>query len=184
MKRWLSKGMLLVLLGALLNSATLGNVDQVWAQGDSEFELPPGVTWDDINTVARDMYCDVCEGIPLDECESIACRRWRQEIARLLGEGQSKDQIIDYFVARYGDDVAALPRDQQDLWLVFAVPAIIVVLFGVVGGLQVRQLRKKGIQAGVGARRARFSESRRPVPDDVDSEVMERLLRELEGYES
>jgi hypothetical protein len=52
----------------------------VAAQG--EFPLPPGVTWDDVNRVASQMYCDVCEGIPLDECESIACRQWREEIAR------------------------------------------------------------------------------------------------------
>ena len=123
---------LLVLLAlVLLGSFSAGRAA---AQG-SDFELPPGVTLDDVNAVARKMYCDVCEGIPLDECESIACRQWRQEIARQLGEGRTQDEIMDYFVERYGADVASIPRNKTDRAIAFGVPIAIAALIAVVGGV-------------------------------------------------
>jgi cytochrome c-type biogenesis protein CcmH len=132
------------------------------AQGGGE-TLPPGVTWDQVNTIAHKMYCDVCEGIPLDECESTACREWRQEIAARLSQGYTEDEIIDYFVQRYGTDVAALPRDKSDLRLVFAVPAAIVLLMGAVGAVQVRKLRQRGQQTGQVVRRTEIWHSRAPA---------------------
>jgi len=151
--------------------------------GGGEFPLPPGVTWDQINRVASKMYCDVCEGIPLDECESIACRQWREEIARQLGQGRTEDEIIDYFVERYGNDVSAVPRDSSDRLLVFAVPIIAIAVIGVVGAFQVRRLRERGHQTGQVVRRSEGRLNRRPVPDDLSAELMERLERDLRGLE-
>jgi cytochrome c-type biogenesis protein CcmH/NrfF len=169
-----------LLLAVLLTFGA--DVGPVRAQGGEE-ELPPGVTWDDVNAVAHKMYCDVCEGTPLDECESATCREWRDEIARLLGEEYTEDEIIDFFVERYGADVAALPRDKTDRLLVFAVPMAIVMALGVIGAIQVRRLRQRGHQAGQPVRRSVPPAQVRPVPDDVDPAYLERLERELEGFE-
>ena len=168
---------LLAMLGVAFVPRTI-----VTAQGGEQ--LPPGVTWDEVNAVARQMYCDVCEGIPLDECESVACRNWRQEIARLISEGYTEDEIIDHFVERYGEDVASLPRSSSDRFLAFAVPALLVVLIGVLGAFQMRRLRQRGQQAGQVVRRSAQQAQARPVPDDVDAAYLERLDRELEGLES
>ena len=154
------------------------------AQEGGEFQLPPGVTWDGVNAIAKKMYCDVCEGIPLDECESLACSQWREEIARQLGQGRTEDEIIDYFVERYGADVAAIPRDKSDRFLVFAVPAALVLVMGIVGAVQVRRLRERGRQSGLAVRRPAGRGGPRPVPDDLEPELLERLESELEGLES
>ncbi len=168
---------LLVAAGLLLVLAA-GRAKPAAAQG--EFPLPPGVTWDEVNKVASKMYCDVCEGVPLDECESIACRQWREEIARQLGEGRTEDQIIDYFVQRYGDDVSAIPRGKSDRFLVFAVPVTLALLLLLVGGLQVNHLRQRGQQAGQTVRRSTSGRlQQRPVPDDVEADYLDRLEKEL-----
>jgi cytochrome c-type biogenesis protein CcmH len=174
-------GMSLAVLAVLMLFST-ANVAPVAAQG--EFPLPPGVTWDDVNRVASKMYCDVCEGIPLDECESIACRQWREEIARQLSEGRTEDEIIDYFVERYGNDVSAIPRDKSDRFLVFAVPIVLALLLGAAGAVQVNNLRRRGQQAGQVTRRSAGRLQRRPVPDDVEPDYLERLENELQGLES
>lgn len=167
---------------AAIGLALLSGAAPVAAQsGDA---LPPGVTWDDVNRVARQMFCDVCEGIPLDECESIACVQWREEIARQLGEGRTDDEVIDYFVDRYGAEVAAIPRDTTDRLIAFAAPAVVIVLFSVVGIFQVRRLRQRGQQAGQVARRSGVRLQTRPVPADVDAGDIARLEQELEGLES
>jgi cytochrome c-type biogenesis protein CcmH len=125
----------------------------------------------------------VCEGIPLDECESIACRQWREEIARQLSQGRSENEIIDYFVERYGNDVSAIPRDTSDRLLVFAVPIVAIVVIGVVGAYQVRRLRQRGHQPGQVMRRSEARLNRRPVPDDLPPDLIERLEQDLRGME-
>jgi len=154
------------------------------AAAQSGDALPPGVTWDDVNRVARQMFCDVCEGIPLDECESIACVQWREEIARQLGEGRTDDEVIDFFVERYGADVAAIPRDPVDRLIAFAAPAVLIAAFSVIGLWQVRRLRQRGHQAGQVVRRTSVRLQARPVPADVAAEDLDRLERELEGFEA
>ncbi len=173
----------MMILATLVFAALAMQSAPALAQG-GEFPLPAGVTWDDVNRVARQMYCDVCAGIPLDTCESVACRQWREEIARQLSEGRTDNEIIDYFVERYGGDVAAIPRDKSDRTLVFAVPIVIIGLIGLVGFVQVRHLRQRGQQAGPVMRRGQGRLKARPVPDDLDPALLERIERELEGLES
>lgn len=176
--------LLFVLILGLGMSALLAlPVRPARAQG-GEFVLPPGVTWDDVNRIASKMYCDVCEGIPLDECESVACRQWREEIARQLGEGRTEDEIIDYFVERYGADVASVPRDRTDRAIAFGVPIAIALLLALVGMGQVRRLQRRGRHAEIVARRSATRLQARPVPDDIEPALLERLQRELEELDA
>lgn len=69
------------------------------------------VSDDEVNAVARKLYCPVCEYVPLDDCETPACRQWRAEIRFQLDAGNSPQAIIDDFVARYGQRVIGTPTD-------------------------------------------------------------------------
>jgi cytochrome c-type biogenesis protein CcmH len=89
------------------------------------------VTDDDVNEVARDLFCPVCENTPLDVCPTQACTDWRNEIRRQLEGGASEDEIEAYFVARYGDRVLATPRTTGVALWVWLTP----VAFVVIGGL-------------------------------------------------
>ena len=68
------------------------------------------VTADDVNAVAKQMYCPVCENIPLDVCGTAACAQWRDEIRIQLESGSTPDEVIRNFVARYGDRVVSTPQ--------------------------------------------------------------------------
>ena len=109
--------------------------------------------------------------------------QWREEIARQLGEGRTDDEIIDYFVERYGDEVAAIPRDPMDRFLAFAVPAGLIAVFSLIGIFEVRRLRQRGQQAGQVVRRSGTRLQQRPVPADVSHDLIERLEQELEGLD-
>jgi cytochrome c-type biogenesis protein CcmH len=173
----------MLLAGAVLS--LVAGTRPAAAQGSEDgFVLPAGVTWDQVNNIAKKMYCDVCQGVPLDECESAACQQWREEIARQLGQGRTENEIIDYFVQRYGADVAALPRNRSDRLLVFAVPFSLVLVIGIIGAVQVRNLRQRGRQAGPVSRRSSGRLQTRPWPEDIDPELLERLESELERLES
>ena len=86
---------------------------------------------------------------------------------------------------RYGADVAALPREGGDRLLALIVPVILLLMIGIIGGRQVLQYRKRGQQAGQVNRRTRSERLReRPLPDNIDPELLEQLTRELEGLEA
>ncbi len=83
-----------------------------------------GPTQDEVNAVARKLFCPVCENTPLDVCPTEACEQWRDVIRTKLMDGQSEEEILDYFATMYGDSVLAQPpRRQVVAWL---LPIVIV----------------------------------------------------------
>jgi cytochrome c-type biogenesis protein CcmH len=130
------------------------------------------VTADDVNRIARQMYCPVCENEPLDVCRTAACQQWRAQIGQMLSEGQAEQQIKDYFVARYGVRVLAQPPAQgTSLWL-YVLPLAGLLLGGVGVIWLLRRLRLRGVQAG-GA----------PVaPKSSGDEYTDRIERDLKNF--
>ena len=58
----------------------------------------PTPTDDEVNRIAQQLYCPVCENTPLDVCPTEACRQWRDLIRQQLSEGWTEEQIQQYFV--------------------------------------------------------------------------------------
>jgi len=84
-----------------------------------------GITFDQVNEIARELYCPVCPNETLDVCQTQACIQWRQDIRNQLAEGQTQEQIIDSFVRRYGDRVLGTPQDPALRALSLATPFLI-----------------------------------------------------------
>jgi len=87
-------------------------------------------TDDDVNAIAKQLFCPVCENIPLDTCGTAACEQWRGIIREKLAEGWTEDQIKNYFVNQYGDRVLAEPPAQGFNWFIYIVPAVIFISGG------------------------------------------------------
>jgi len=83
---------------------------------------------DDVNRIAKQLYCPVCESTPLDVCPTEACRQWRDLIRTMLTEGKSEAEIKQYFVAQYGDRVLAEPPNRLASYLVPAIAILLGVL--------------------------------------------------------
>ncbi len=64
---------------------------------------------DEVNAIAKELYCPVCENTPLDVCPTQACEEWRQLIYDKLALGWDEEQIKSYFSEQYGDRVLAAP---------------------------------------------------------------------------
>lgn len=109
MERYRWAGIVLVVLGL----AAL-----VWA-GPALAQAPGEVTRDEINEVARELYCPTCAGINVAVCEIQACQDMRAVIATKLAAGESKEEIKRYFVAQFGQKVLAKP-EQRGINLVLA----------------------------------------------------------------
>jgi cytochrome c-type biogenesis protein CcmH len=88
----------------------------------------PTPTDDDVNRIAKQLYCPVCESTPLDVCPTEACRQWRDLIRTMLADGKSEAEIKQYFVAQYGARVLAEPPNRLVSYLVPAVAILLGVL--------------------------------------------------------
>jgi cytochrome c-type biogenesis protein CcmH len=89
---------------------------------------PSGPTVDQVNAIAKGLYCPVCENVPLDVCPTQACAEWRELIREKLVVGWSESQIKDYFVAQYGDRVLATPPPRGLNWLVYVLPPLAIIV--------------------------------------------------------
>lgn len=111
---------LVILLAGL---STIFSVEMVSAQDT----LPSEPSDDQVNAIAKQLYCPVCENIPLDVCPTQACAQWRELIREKLGEGWTEDEIKTYFVAQYGDRVLASPPAVGLNWLIYIIPPVVII---------------------------------------------------------
>ncbi len=126
---------------------------------------------DQVNRIARTLYCPVCPNIPLDVCNTQACIDWRNDIKRMLLEGKSEQEIRNYFVARYGAQVLGAPPAEGFNWLAYLLPVVGLVAGTVILWFSVRTwLVPHQVQAAP------------EVAPEIPREYAERLERELKEW--
>ena len=121
---------------------------------------PP--TDDEVNAVASQLYCPVCENTPLDVCPTQACAQWRDLIRLMLSQGKSEAEIKQYFVDNYGARVLNEPPRTGLNWLAYIVPPVVILLGA---GFLVRALR--GMKKPVTAAPAQGQENEAPADEYV-----------------
>ena len=91
------------------------------------FAQQPTPSDDQVNQIAHQLYCPVCENTPLDVCPTEACRQWRDLIRQQLSQGWTEDQIKQYFVQQYGARVLAEPPTTGFNWVIYILPPLIIL---------------------------------------------------------
>jgi cytochrome c-type biogenesis protein CcmH len=100
---------------------------------------------DQVNKIAKELYCPVCENTPLDVCPTEACRQWRDLIREQLAAGWTAEQIKQYFAENYGARVLAEPPRQGLNWLVYIIPPAIILAGGLLLFRALRGWMKPGL---------------------------------------
>lgn len=130
---------------------------------------------DRVNEIAHQLMCPVCQGQSVAESNSNLAQDMRQIIRKQLEEGKSKEEVIAYFVNRYGDTILASPPPKGVNWLLWALPALAIVFGGFGIGVYLYKT-----QSG----RSRVSTAARAEKPVSDSDYMHRLDEELKKHES
>lgn len=136
------------------------------------------VSDDEVNDVAKDIYCPVCENTPLDVCPTKACADWRELIRTKLAEGESKQDIFDYFVRQYGDSALAQPPRTGVNFVLWLLPFVAVALGLVFFARYMKGLRTaEPAVAGAGAVEVdvETAVSDEPAPDDYAARIEQEL---------
>jgi cytochrome c-type biogenesis protein CcmH len=66
-------------------------------------------TDDDVRRIAKQLRCPICESVSVADSPSELAGQMRGVIRSKLEAGQTDQQILDYFVAAYGDSVLLEP---------------------------------------------------------------------------
>ncbi len=130
-----------------------------------------------IDAVAKDLWCPLCNGVRLDNCELQACIQMREVIAEKLMAGESKEQIKAYFVQQYGDVVLGQPsREGFNLiaWI-FPILAAVVGLGWVAYLIATWRRRKPAPQPASAAPAAN-----KPASDDYLARVEQELKQRID----
>ena len=83
----------------------------------------PAVPHDRARALAARLRCPDCQSISVAESDSQTARAIRDEIGRMVAAGRSDQQVLDYFVARYGRWVLLDPPPRGTTLLVWLLPA-------------------------------------------------------------
>ncbi len=122
----------------------------------------PGIE-DQVSAIARELMCPVCAGQTVAESSSALAVQMRQIIRERLQQGQTKDEIIAYFVAQFGESVLAVPPRRGSGLLLWLAPPVVLL-----AGLAVLQ------------RYVRRHQSAAPVPGAPPTrEEVEQIARDL-----
>ncbi len=132
---------------------------------------------DDVNRVAKQMYCPVCENIPLDVCPTQACAQWRELIRLKLSEGLTDEEIRQYFAEQYGDRVLDVPPARGLNWLVYVLPPLFII-----GGVWIVARVFRSMVKPRAEKSAVSSETTIP-PNSVEDPYMKRIEEELRRRE-
>jgi cytochrome c-type biogenesis protein CcmH len=153
-----------VVLGLSLAGAVTGEVRPAWAAPTLD---------DQVYAIARELRCPVCEAQTVAESDAELARQMRAEIRARLARGQSREEIVAYFVAQFGEGVLAAPPARGLGLLLWAFPAAALAAGMAVLWAFVRAHRpaaagappgSAGVQQ-VAAQRAAHTPARPPAPD-------------------
>jgi len=174
------------MMSAILLIASIG---AGLAAAQDSAPTPRPVTDDEVNAVARALYCPVCPNERLDTCMTAACVTWRQEIRDQLAAGRSEDQIVAYFVANYGERAVGIPQDPLLAALSVITPIALGIALFVGGALFLRaagrvdrahpQLRRPPIYAWRPT--GYIPPENDPAPPNDEAEYRDRIERDLQG---
>lgn len=147
-----------------------------WAGAASAQDANPP-TDDEVNAIAKELFCPVCENTPLDVCPTEACKQWRDLIRLKLSEGWTEEQIKQYFVDQYGVRVLSEPPRQGWYWLIYVVPAVVLL-----AGVYILFRAYQSMRAPVTAAPVEYLEGRKtasPAPVSQGNEYLRRVEEEL-----
>lgn len=137
---------------------------------------PTNITADQVNEIARELWCPLCSGVRLDACELKACEQMKEMIAIKLSEGEDLDSIRTYFVDQYGPQVLGEPPWEGFNWLAWVLP---FVVFAVGGYFLWNTMRRMVRPASVVATATRTPAQTAAEPED---EYERKLAEELKRY--
>ena len=134
-------------------------------------------TADEINAIAKHLNCPTCDTRSLDACDTVTCIQWKDQIGDLMVEGYSEQEILDWYVARYGDYVLQQPPTRG--WGLFAwsLPIVGLLVALVWVGFLMRSWNARKAVASAPAAQVKMDVDNAPA---MDEDYLKRVEQDLQ----
>jgi cytochrome c-type biogenesis protein CcmH len=96
-----------------------------------------------------ELRCPKCQNQNLADSNAPIAADLREQLYRLLREGRSDEEIVDFMVSRYGEYVLYKPRVEPRTWLLWGGPFLMLGIGALVAMLMVRRARERAAGAPV-----------------------------------
>jgi cytochrome c-type biogenesis protein CcmH len=90
-----------------------------------------------------ELRCPKCQNQNLADSNAPIATDLREQLYRLLREGRSDDEIVDFMVTRYGEYVLYKPRIEPRTWLLWGGPFLMLAAGMVVAVSILRRARAR-----------------------------------------
>ncbi len=92
------------------------------------FQVNADTLEDQIADISGELMCPVCEGQSVAESNAQLARDMRAIIKTKLLEGNTKEEIIDYFISSYGETILASPPPRGFSAILWLLPVLSVLI--------------------------------------------------------
>jgi len=117
MKRWL------VLMSAVIGMSSAMAIDTGKAFDDPELQAR-------YEKLISEVRCLKCQNQSIKDSNVFLASDLRREIRRMIAEGKTDPEIIDFLVTRYGEFALYRPRASGKTLILWAAPFLLVLLGG------------------------------------------------------
>jgi cytochrome c-type biogenesis protein CcmH/NrfF len=124
-----------------------------------------------VREIEDNLIAPCCWSQPVSQHYSEVAEQIRQEVSAMVEAGKSRDEIYDYYVAKYGERILATPRARGFNALVYIMPLGALALGAWFVVILIRRLRAPAL-AGL--------PDSPPAPDDRYHARIEKEMRDLD----
>ena len=126
---------------------------------------------DKAREIEDQLIAPCCWSQPVSQHDSEVSQQIRDEVSTMLAAGKSRDEILDFFVARYGERILVTPRAKGFNTLVYVLPWAALPIGVWILVLLIRKLRSSAPSP---------APAPSPVTDSRYDSVIEKEMRELD----
>lgn len=122
------------------------------------------------------LMCPVCQGQTVEESNSPLANDMRAIIRKKLQQGESKEEIIAYFVDRYGETILGAPPARGTNWVLWLLPAFALLAGGLGAGIFIYRSKTE--------KSDKFVKEPKEALTHVNTEYIDKINKELKDFES
>jgi cytochrome c-type biogenesis protein CcmH len=80
--------------------------------------------------LSAELRCMVCQNQSIDDSNADLAKDLRLLVRQRITDGDSDQQVLNYIVSRYGEFVLLKPRFSEKTWLLWGMPAGLLLIGG------------------------------------------------------
>ena len=93
--------------------------------------------------IDKSLMCPICPSETIDQSQTEIAEQMRRTVRERLADGESRDEVLRFFVERYGEEILSAPPKSGFNLLAWLVPPLALLIGGGALALVLRAMRQE-----------------------------------------